>query len=110
MLSCSDLTAFETEQSRRGGWKLRVSSSLIARMLREVEHSRYPARDRVIVLLSVRAGLASEGDCVRHPGRWCSMPTGRSVTLWSCTRDDPGILIGAFVSGQGDESLLQLGM
>jgi Protein of unknown function (DUF3363) len=32
----------------------------IARMLREVEHSRYPLRDRVMVLLSVRAGLRAK--------------------------------------------------
>jgi integrase len=34
-----------------------LTDSQIARMLREVEHSRYPLRDRVMVLLSVRAGL-----------------------------------------------------
>jgi integrase/recombinase XerD len=32
----------------------------IARMLREVENSRYPLRDRVMVLLSVRAGLRAK--------------------------------------------------
>jgi integrase/recombinase XerD len=37
-----------------------LSDAHIARMLRQVEHSRYPARDRVIVLLSVRAGLRAK--------------------------------------------------
>jgi integrase/recombinase XerC len=33
-----------------------LTDAQIARMLREVEHSRYPLRDRVMVLLSARAG------------------------------------------------------
>jgi integrase/recombinase XerD len=37
-----------------------LTDSQIARMLREVEHSRYPLRDRVMVLLSVRAGLRAK--------------------------------------------------
>lgn len=34
-----------------------LSEANITRMLRDVDRSRYPLRDRVIVLLSVRAGL-----------------------------------------------------
>jgi integrase len=37
-----------------------LTDSQIARMLREVENSRYPLRDRVMVLLSVRAGLRAK--------------------------------------------------
>jgi integrase len=37
-----------------------LTDAQIARMLREVEHSRYPLRDRVMVLLSVRAGLRAK--------------------------------------------------
>jgi len=37
-----------------------LTDSQIARMLREVEHSRYPLRDRVMVLLSIRAGLRAK--------------------------------------------------
>jgi integrase/recombinase XerD len=37
-----------------------LTDANIARMLREVEASRYPVRDRVIVLLSVRAGLRAK--------------------------------------------------
>jgi integrase len=34
-----------------------ITSSVLRRMLLHVRHSRYPERDRVIVLLSVKAGL-----------------------------------------------------
>jgi integrase/recombinase XerD len=34
-----------------------LTPAQVARVLEEVEHSRYPARDRVMVLLSVNAGL-----------------------------------------------------
>jgi integrase len=37
-----------------------LTDSQIARVLREVENSRYPLRDRVMVLLSVRAGLRAK--------------------------------------------------
>jgi integrase/recombinase XerD len=37
-----------------------LTDAQIARMLREVENSRYPLRDRVVVLLSVRAGLRAK--------------------------------------------------
>jgi integrase/recombinase XerC len=37
-----------------------LTDAQIARMLREVENSRYPIRDRVMVLLSVRAGLRAK--------------------------------------------------
>jgi integrase/recombinase XerD len=37
-----------------------LTDAQIARMLREVENSRYPLRDRVMVLLSVRAGLRAK--------------------------------------------------
>jgi integrase len=37
-----------------------LTEANIARMLREVETSRYPLRDRVTVLLSVRAGLRAK--------------------------------------------------
>ena len=37
-----------------------LTGANIARMLREVEASRYPLRDRVTVLLSVRAGLRAK--------------------------------------------------
>jgi integrase len=34
-----------------------ISPAMLRRMLRHVRHSPYPARDRVIILLSVKAGL-----------------------------------------------------
>jgi integrase/recombinase XerD len=37
-----------------------LTDAQIARMLREVENSRYPLRDRVMVLLSLRAGLRAK--------------------------------------------------
>jgi integrase/recombinase XerD len=37
-----------------------LTDAQIARMLHEVDKSRYPERDRVMVLLSVRAGLRAK--------------------------------------------------
>ncbi len=39
------------------------------RVLRRLETTRYPARDRVIFLLSIKAGLRAK-EIASRPGRW----------------------------------------
>ena len=41
-----------------------LSEAQIRAALGHVEQSRYPERDRVMVLLSVKAGMRAKGDCV----------------------------------------------
>ena len=48
-----------------------VTPPMLKRMLRRVSHSSFPARDRAMILLSIKAGLRPAKSRVSI-GRWCS--------------------------------------
>ena len=54
-----------------------ITPPMLKRMLRRVSHSTFPARDRAMILLSVKAGLRA-CEIAGLIGPWCSM---RRVTF-----------------------------
>ena len=52
-----------------------ISPAMLRKMLARVRRSRTSARDRVIILLSIKAGLRA-AEIANSTGQWCSNRRG----------------------------------